>query len=157
MTFNAYINAMVPLNLLFPLQRVICPQSCQSEKYQFDNVLLINVLMTILSNGKNLAYQSLVNIPTPQLHSPLLPAPEETPVPATRTFLSCDLLTTVPALSSQDISIRMSRPDPIKTFCAQSTDAAKRRSNLGGLPSLGPHQDYGRAKPREYYAPTERA
>ena len=68
MTFTAAINPMVPLNLLFPLQRVICPQSRQSANYQFDNSLLINLLTTILPNGNNLAY-----------HIPLLPLNQQHP------------------------------------------------------------------------------
>ena len=61
---------------------------------QFDNSHLINLLTTILPNGKTLAYQSLVNIPPAQLRSPLCPVPDETPVPTTRTFsfaTSCPL------------------------------------------------------------------
>ena len=53
---------------------------------QFYNSLLINLLTTILPNGNTLAYQLLVNIPLAQLRSLLRPVPEETPVPATRTF-----------------------------------------------------------------------
>ena len=53
MTLTAAINPMVPLNLLFPLQRVICPQSRQSEKYNlFNNILLIILLTTILPMEK---------------------------------------------------------------------------------------------------------
>ena len=95
MTFTASINPMLPLNLLFPLQRVIRPQYRQSENYfLFNNS--INLLTTILPNVKTLAYQLLVNIPPAQLRFPLLPVPEETPVPATRTFLFRDLLPAVP-------------------------------------------------------------
>ena len=53
MTLTAAINPMVPLNLLFPLQRVICPQSRQSAKYNIlYNSLLIILLMTILPMEK---------------------------------------------------------------------------------------------------------
>ena len=34
MTLTAVINPVVPLNLLFPHQRVICPQSRQPAKYR---------------------------------------------------------------------------------------------------------------------------
>ena len=51
-----------------------------------------------LTNGKPLAYQSLVNIPPTQLRSLLCPVPEETPVPATRTLSSVTVLPAEPAL-----------------------------------------------------------
>ena len=62
MTFTLAINPMVPLNLFFPLQRVICPQSRQSANYQFENSLLINLLTKILPNGNTLAYQVGINL-----------------------------------------------------------------------------------------------
>ena len=53
MTLTAAINPMVPLNLRFPLQRVICPQSRQSAKYNlFNNSLLVILLTTILPMEK---------------------------------------------------------------------------------------------------------
>ena len=63
---------MVPLNLLFPLQRVICPQSRQSSKYNlFYNSLLIILLTTILPMEKS--YLSVVS------KHPTLPAPLTAP------------------------------------------------------------------------------
>ena len=59
MNLTASINLMVPLNLLFPLQRVICPQSRQSAKYNlFNNSLLIILLTTVLpmENPKLIRY-----------------------------------------------------------------------------------------------------
>ena len=123
---------------------------------QFDNSLLINLLMTILPSGNPLAYQSLVNIPPAQLRSHIRSIPEENPGTCNPDFLFCDFLPAVPALSSRNIYIWTSLPDPINTFRARSTDAAKRRPTLGVLSAPGPHQDCGRAQPWEYYAPTER-
>ena len=51
MTLTAVINPVVPLNLLFPLQRVICPQSRQSAKYR---ILTHNFTNDDLTNGKTL-------------------------------------------------------------------------------------------------------
>ena len=60
MTLTAAIIPMVPLNLIFPLQRVICPQSRQSAKYNlFYNSLLIILLTTILPMEK--PYLSVVS------------------------------------------------------------------------------------------------
>ena len=83
MTLTAVINPVVPLNLPFPLQRVICPQSRQSAKYRIVTHNFTNDDLTI---GKSPSYQSLVNIPPAPLRSPLRPATEETPVPATGTL-----------------------------------------------------------------------
>ena len=54
MTLTAAINPMVPLNLLFPHQRVIYPQSRQSAKYRivthnFTNDDLTNVNILAIS------------------------------------------------------------------------------------------------------------
>ena len=54
MTLTAVINPVVPLNLIFPLQRVICPQSRQSSKHiivthNFINVNLINGKTLVIS------------------------------------------------------------------------------------------------------------
>ena len=51
MTLTASINPVVPLNLLFPLQRVICPQSRQSAKYR---IVTHNFTNDYLTNGKTL-------------------------------------------------------------------------------------------------------
>ena len=56
-----------------------------------------------LTNGKTLAYQSLVNIPPAQIRSPLRPVREETPVPATRTLSSATVLPAKPALFSSSV------------------------------------------------------
>ena len=113
---------------------------------QYDNSHLITLLMTILPNGKTLAYQSLVNIPPAQLHFPLCVTRRD-PDTYNPDFLFRDLLPVVPALSSFNFFIRTSRPNPVKKLCEPSTDAAKRRPTLGGLPPLGPNQDCGRTQP----------
>ena len=51
MTLTAAIKPMVPLNLLFPLQRVIYPQSHQSAKY---GIVTHNFTNDDLTNGKTL-------------------------------------------------------------------------------------------------------
>ena len=94
MNLTAVINPVVPLNLLFPHQRVICPQSRQSEKYR---IVTNNFTNDDLTNGKSPSYQSLVNIPPAPLRSPLRPVTEETPVPATRTLSSVTILPAEPA------------------------------------------------------------
>ena len=94
MTLTAVINPVVPLNLLFPLQRVICPQSRQSAKYR---IVTHNFTNDNLTNGKSSSYQSVVNIQPAPLRSPLRPVTEETPVPATRTFSSVTVFTAEPA------------------------------------------------------------
>ena len=53
MTLTAVINSVVPLNLLFPLQRVICPQSRQSAKYR---IVTHNFTNDDLTNGKSPIY-----------------------------------------------------------------------------------------------------
>ena len=53
MTLTAVINPVVPLNLLFPPQRVICPQSRQSEKYR---IVTHNFTNDDLTNGKSPSY-----------------------------------------------------------------------------------------------------
>ena len=85
MTLNAFINPVVPLNLIFPHQRVICPQSRQSEKYR---IVTHNFTNDNLTDGNSPSYQSLVNIPPALMRSPIRPVTEETPVPATRTISS---------------------------------------------------------------------
>ena len=55
MTLTAVINPVVPLNLLFPHQRFICPQSRQSEKYR---IVTHNFTNDDLTNGKSPSYQS---------------------------------------------------------------------------------------------------
>ena len=54
MTLTAFINPVVPLNLLVPLQRVICPQSRQSAKYR---IVTHNFTNDDLTNGKSPSYQ----------------------------------------------------------------------------------------------------
>ena len=51
MTLTAAINPVVPLNLLFPLQRVIFPQSRQSAKFR---IVTHNFTNDDLTNGKTL-------------------------------------------------------------------------------------------------------
>ena len=80
MTLTAVINPVVPLNLLFPHQRVICPQSHQSAKYR---IVTHNFTNDDLTDGNSPSYQSLVNIPPALLRSLLRPTTEETPVPTT--------------------------------------------------------------------------
>ena len=94
MTLTAVINPVVPLNLLFPHQRVICLQSRQSEKYR---IFTHNFNNDDLRDGNSPSYQSLVNIPPAPLHSPLRPVTVETPVPATWTLSSMPVLPAKPA------------------------------------------------------------
>ena len=94
MTLTAVINPVVPLNLLFPHQRVICPQSRQPAKYR---IVTHNFTNGDLTNGKYPSYQSLVNIPPAPLRSPLRPVTEETTVPATWTLSSVPVLPAEPA------------------------------------------------------------
>ena len=94
MTLTAFINPVVPLNLLFPLQRVICPQSCQSAKYR---IVTHNFTNEDLTNGKSPSYQSLVIIPPTPLRSPLRSITGETPVPATRNLSSVPVFPAEPA------------------------------------------------------------
>ena len=53
MTLTAVINPVVPLNLLSPLQRVICPQSRQSAKYR---IVTHNFTNDDITNGKSPSY-----------------------------------------------------------------------------------------------------
>ena len=94
MNLTAVINPVVPLNLLFTHQRVICPQSRQSSKYR---LVTHNFTNDDLTNGKSPSYQSLVNIPPAPLLSPLRLVTEETPVPAARTLSSVPVLPAKPA------------------------------------------------------------
>ena len=94
MTLTAVINPVVPLNLLFPHQRVICPQSRQSAKYR---IVTHHFTNDNLTNGNSPSYQSLVNIPPALLRSLLRPVTEETPVPETRTLSSVPVLPAEPA------------------------------------------------------------
>ena len=55
MTQTAAINPVVPLNLLFPLQRVVCPQSRQSAKYR---IVTHHFTNDHLTNGKSPSYHS---------------------------------------------------------------------------------------------------
>ena len=94
MTLTAFINPVLSLNLLFPHQRVILPQSRQSAKYR---IVTHNFTNDDLTDGNSPSYQSLVNIPPAPLRSPLRPVTEETPVPATRTLSSVPFLPAKPA------------------------------------------------------------
>ena len=94
MTVTAVINPVVPLNLLFPLQRVIFPQSRQSAKYI---IVTHNFTNDDLTDGNSPSYQSLVNIPPAPLRSPLRPVTEDTAVPATRTLSSVPVSPAEPA------------------------------------------------------------
>ena len=51
MTLTAAIKPVIPQNLLFLLQRVICPQSRQSAKYR---IVIHNFTNDDLTNGKTL-------------------------------------------------------------------------------------------------------
>ena len=53
MNLTAVINPVVPLNILFPLQRVIFPQSRQSVKYR---MVTHNFTNDNLTNGKSPSY-----------------------------------------------------------------------------------------------------
>ena len=53
MTLTAAINHMVPLNLLLPHQRVICPHSPQSAKYR---IVTHNFTNDDLNNGNSPSY-----------------------------------------------------------------------------------------------------
>ena len=55
MTLTAFINPVVPLNLLFPLQKVIWPQSRQSSKYR---TVTHNFTNDDLTNGKSPSYHN---------------------------------------------------------------------------------------------------
>ena len=55
MTLTAVINPVVPINLLFPHQRVICPQSRQSAKYR---IVTHNFTNDNLTYGNSPSYQS---------------------------------------------------------------------------------------------------
>ena len=61
MTLTAVINPVVPPNLLFPLQRVIFPQSRQSAKYR---IVTHNFTNDNLTNGKSLVINDY-NEPVP--------------------------------------------------------------------------------------------
>ena len=70
MTLTAVINPVVPLNLLFPHQRVICPHSRQPAKYR---IVTHNFTNDDLTNGKSPSYQheTLTAIPKKkQKHKP---------------------------------------------------------------------------------------
>ena len=97
MTLTAVIKPVVPLNLLFPHQRVICPLSRLSAKYRIVTHSFTN---NDLTDGNSPSYQSLVNIPPVLLRSPLRPTTEETPVPTTCTLSSVLVLPAEPAPSS---------------------------------------------------------
>ena len=97
MTLTAVINPVVPQNLLFPHQRVICPHSRQSAKYR---IVTHNFTNDDLTDGNSPSYQSLVNIPPAPLRSPLRPTTEETPVPTTRTLSSVPVPAAEPATFS---------------------------------------------------------
>ena len=56
MTLTAAINPVVPLNLIFPIQRVICPQSRQSVKYR---IVTHNFTIDYLTNGKTLVINDI--------------------------------------------------------------------------------------------------
>ena len=71
MTLTAVINPVVPLNLLFPLQRVICPQSRQSEKYR---IVTHNFTSDDLTNGKSPSYH-----PEPRRCGSMTPSPSFSP------------------------------------------------------------------------------
>ena len=94
MTLTAVINPVVPLNLLFPHQKVICPHSLLSAKYR---IVTHNFTNDDLTDGNSPSYQSLVNIPPALLRSSLRPTTEETPVPTTRTLSSVPVLPAEPA------------------------------------------------------------
>ena len=89
MTLTAVINPGVPLNLIFPHQRFICPHSRLSAKYR---IVTHNCTNDYLTDGNSPSYQSLVNIPPALLSSPLRPSTEETPVPTHRTLSSVPVL-----------------------------------------------------------------
>ena len=97
MTLTAVINPVVPLNLLFPRQWVICPHSRLSAKYR---IVTHNFTNDGLTDGNFPSYQLLVNIPPALLRSMLRPTTEETPVPTTRTLSSVPILPAEPAPSS---------------------------------------------------------
>ena len=97
MTLTAVINPVVPLNLIFPRQRVICPLSRLSAKYI---IVTNNFTNDDLTDGNYPSYQSLVNITPALLLSPLRPTTEETPVPTTQTLSSVPVLPSEPAPSS---------------------------------------------------------
>ena len=56
MTLTAVINPVVPLNLLFPHQSVICPHSRQSAKYRIVPHYFTNEDLT---DGNSPSYQAL--------------------------------------------------------------------------------------------------
>ena len=56
MTLTAVINPVVPLNLLFPHQRVVCPYSRLSEKYI---IVTHNFTNDDLTDGNSPSYQYL--------------------------------------------------------------------------------------------------
>ena len=101
MTLTSFINPVIPLNLIFPHQRVICPHSRLSAKYR---IVTHNFTNDDLTDRNSPSYQSLVNIPPALLRSPLRPTTEETPVPTTQTLSSVPVLPSEPA------------PSPISTF-----------------------------------------
>ena len=94
MTLTAVIKPVVPLNLIFPHQRVICPHSRQSAKYR---IVTHNFTNDDLTDGNSPSYQSLVNILPAPLRSPLRPTTEETLVPATQTLSSVPVPPAEPA------------------------------------------------------------
>ena len=94
MTLTAFINPLVPLNLIFPHQRVICHHSRLSAKYR---IVTHNFTNDDLTDGNSPSYQSLVNIPPALLRSPLCPDTEETPVPTNRTLSSMPVPPAEPA------------------------------------------------------------
>ena len=57
MTLTAVINPVVPLNLLFPRQRVICPHSRLSAKYR---IVTHNFTNDNLTNGNSPSYQYFI-------------------------------------------------------------------------------------------------
>ena len=102
---------MVPLNLLFPHQRVICPHLRLSAKYR---IVTHNFTNDNLTDGNSPSYQWLVNIPPALLRSPLRPTTEDTPVPTTRNLSSVPVLPAEPAPFS--ISTFKPRAPSVKTF-----------------------------------------
>ena len=59
MTLTTVINPVVTLNLLFPLQRVICPQSSQAAKYR---IVTHNFTNDNLTNRKSPSYHRCFNV-----------------------------------------------------------------------------------------------
>ena len=119
MTLTAVINPVVPLNLLFPHQRVICHHSRLLAKYRIVNHNFTN---DDLTDGNFPSYQSLVKFPPALLRSPLRPTTEETPVPTTRTLFSVPVLPDEPAPSSiSTLKTARSQRENFLLYWSQST------------------------------------